>query len=356
MTTYYGYPIEYTAVTAANCRQYFCTVAELMDDLNLNGAEKTDKLMRAVLDASIFLANRIGEFIPVTETRFLTGSGARRMYLPPLLAVTTIVNDDLTLTGTDYVLQPGGGHWRNGPYSWIEVAEDAANLSIWEPEAEAVVITGRWGKYEETALTGATLAAEQKAVDTTSQVSDGSKLSPGMTLQLGTEQELVTGYSAPTTSVTTLSAALDNNSETLSLTSGALVKAGEIIRINFERMRVEEIQTNEVAVTRGWDGTKKVAHLSAAGVDVYRTFTVDRAVNGTTAALHANALAVSRYLIPGDMNYLARQIAALMLKKAQAGFAGKTGNAELGEVYYNNEFPKIALAEIERNYEIPRSF
>jgi hypothetical protein len=85
---------------------------------------------------------------------------------------------------------------------------------------------------------------------------------------------------------------------------------------------------------------------------VYRTFTVSRGVNGTTAAAHSSK-AISRYMAPYDVNWLARQMAGLMWKKARSGFAGKVGNQELGEVFYQNEFPE-QIKQVRANYRIVR--
>jgi hypothetical protein len=45
-----------------------------------------------------------------------------------------------------------------------------------------------------------------------------------------------------------------------------------------------------------------------------------------------------------------------MAQKAGASYAGKTGNVELGEVYYHSEFPKAVMKEVEREYLKPRRF
>lgn len=336
--------------------QYFCTIAELDDDLKLRGTEKAAVLLRAVRDASIFLSGKIGEFIPVTETRTLPGTGHARLYVPPLLAVTSITNDDDTLTSVDYILNPRQRHWRNGPYSWIEADPDSTLLAAWHEDREGVAIAGRWGKYEYSEASGATVGTGgQTSGAATLLADDGSKLSPGMHVLIGSEQELVTGYSTPSTAVTTLNGTITAAQDTITLADGTKVKVGEIIRCEWEQMRVDEIQTHSIAVTRGWNGTVKVAHTTAANIDVFRTFTVERGVNGTTAAAHTAADVIYRYQVPGDVNYLARQIAALMLKKASSGFAGKTGNSELGEVYYTNEFPRGPLAEISQAYHIPEA-
>jgi len=338
-----------------NLAQYYCTIAELDDDLKLRGAEKIAVQLRAVRDASMFLRGKMGEFIPVTESRYFTGRGVPRLYVQPLLAITAISNDGTSLASSDYILKPSGAHWRNGPYTYLEVDPDAASLSEWATELDSVEITGRWGLFEQTTASGAVVGTGGQTNSATSLlVDDGSKLSPGAVAYIGTEQELVTGYSTPTAAVTTLNGAVTLQQDTITLADGTKVKAGEIIRVEFELMRVEEIQTNSVAVSRGWFGTNRVAHNTGVSVDAYRTFTVDRGANGTTAAAHNAAVAISVFQIPPDVNYLARQIAALMLKKASSGFAGKSGNSELGEVYYTNEFPRGAMNEVLANYDIPR--
>lgn len=80
------------------------------------------------------------------------------------------------------------------------------------------------------------------------------------------------------------------------------------------------------------------------------SYTVVRGINGTTAAAHLSAATISRYIPPWDVRYLCQQIAVLMKKKADSGYAGKVGSAELGEVFYHKEFPKEVYQEIRRNY------
>ncbi len=107
---------------------------------------------------------------------------------------------------------------------------------------------------------------------------------------------------------------------------------------------------NVLVLDRGWNRTTRKAHLDDASISVFRTFTVERGVNGTTAAIHSNK-SISRCMVPWDVNWLCRQIAGLMRMKAASGFAGKIGNADTGETFYQNEFPDL-IKKIERNYRI----
>ena len=336
--------------------QLFCTVNDLLNDPQPPAGDVAI-LLKEIQAASRTILQEIGEFIPVSETRKFRGNqatgGVSRLFVPPLLGLTgLIVNDDTNLAATDYILQPGERHWRNGPYSEIDVDPDAANLSAWSTEQDSVEIPGRWGLYEETEVTGAILGDAQTDSGTVLQVSDSSKLSPGAVPLVGTEQELITGYAAPIAAVTTLNGAIDATQETILLTNGALVNVDEILRIGLEQMRILDISTHTCYVQRHWNKTFSAAHTTGANVDVYRKFNVIRGVNGTTAAAHLISAAVSRYIVPADVLFLCKEIAILMLNKATTGYAGRTGNQELGTVYYNDAFPRFDLDRIRDHYTI----
>jgi len=126
-----------------------------------------------------------------------------------------------------------------------------------------------------------------------------------------------------------VTASIDATSTALTVSNGGIVSPGMVLIIDAEQMLVEET-------------------LNQSTLD---QFTVTRGVNGTTAAAHTTA-DVFRQISPDDVWYLARQMAVLMFKKSQSGYAGKVGNAELGEVFYQNEFPSDPLKQIMRNYRI----
>jgi hypothetical protein len=336
--------------------QLFCTVNDLLSDPQPPAGDIAI-LYKEIQAASQTILQEIGGFIPVSETRYYTAcrssDAISRLFIAPLLAVTSpIVNDGTTLASTDYILKPGERHWRNGPYSEINVDPDASNLSAWSEDLDDITIPGRWGLYEETEVTGATLGAGQNNSTTSLQASSGAKLSPGAVLLIGSEQELISGYDTPVTAVTTLNGTIDATQETIILTNGALINIDEIIRIGVEQMRVLDISAHTLYVQRHWNKTLGAAHLSGAAVDAYRKFVVVRGVNGTTAAAHDSAVAISRYLVPGDVLFLCKEIATLMINKAASGYSGKTGNNELGTVYYNDAFPRYDLERIKEHYSI----
>lgn len=340
--------------------QLFCTVADLAADKSSPGIDEA-RMLQAIRDASSFVEKEIGWFLPVTLTRAFHGHGSNKLFIPPLLAVTSLVNwagtsGPVTLTSADYLLKPDNGFWAYGPYTELIVNPFATSLRVWCDLQNGVELDGRWGKYERSGATGATVqdSTEQSSSQSTLKVSNGGKVSPGMVLLIGSEQEAVTGWGDPTAAVTQLNGALDANTEVITVDDGSLVNIGETLRIDFEQMKVKDKQTHQCEVIRGWNGTRRVSHLDNAAVDVYRTVTVDRAVNGTTAAAHVLNTAISRYFVPDDILYLTKEIATLSANKALSGYQGRTGNQETGVVFYNDAFPQFDIEKVKKNYYIPR--
>lgn len=320
----------------------YCTQAELVDDLHLAGSEP--RLTDRIEAASAFIERRIGNFIPITATRTFDGANRPSIQVRDLLAAATVTYNGTAWTSTQYNLYPLSRCWQNGPYSRIEAYQ--ASFAV---KPGILSILGRWGLYEETLDLGVT-GTQADTTGTSLAVANGSLLSPGMLLVLGTEQEQVLSVGATTAATSLLNGTITATDENITVDNGAEFFAGEVIRLGTEDCYIRAIVGHILVTTRGWNGTTRAAHLDDLAIGVYRTYTVKRGVSGTTAATHA-AAAISRYVVPPDVNWLVRQIASLMRMKAASGFAGKTGNAELGETFYFNEFPS-QIKEIRKNYRI----
>lgn len=334
--------------------QTFCTLSELDDDLNLLGSEREARVLPKLKTASDMLLKLIGAFLPVTMTRKYNGHGKQRLEISPLLSITSIVNNGTTLAANDYIARPEKRYWPNGPYAWLDVdVPDSTNLSSWLDEDDGVEITGEWGMYDLQKALGVTLVDSQSDSITTANVTDGSKVSPGMVIVIGTEQEYVESTATPTASVTTITEAMDSESQSITLALGTLVNVGETIRIGLEQMQVTDISGNQAAVIRGWNKTIRATHADNATVDVYRTFNVTRGVNGTTAAAHVSGSSLYRQCVPDDINMLCRKIAGRLLKDAQGGFSGVIGDPTMGQAQYLYIMPK-EMAEIKNAYRIIR--
>jgi len=236
----------------------------------------------------------------------------------------------------------------NTAFTRLGIDEDATELGYWTHQRRAVSVAGRWGKYEESIATGATTTQADGAT-TSLLASSGANISPGAVLLVESEQELVEATGAATDSTANCEeiTASDDN---FICSDGALVNVGEVLKVEFEQMKLLDKAGNRLYVARQWNGTKRAAHSTGLDIYVYRTFTVKRGVNGTTAASHS-AKAISRYIPPYDVGSLCIMLAALQRKMADTNYAGRAGNAELGEAFYYKMFPK-EIDEIRRNYRI----
>jgi hypothetical protein len=316
--------------------QIYCTLGELIADLKLPGDEP--RLFERIQAASAFIARRVGNFLPMTAARDYDAALGYDVRVDPLLALTAISNNGVSVTLSDCSLYPLSRYWDNGPYTRIH-----NELVSWDE----VTATGRWGLYEETAALGETVT--QLIADTTLAVADGASLSPGMVVLVESEQELVTAVGSATTATSKLNGALDEAEEEIDVDNGAEFNRGEVIQLSTEDCCIRMVRGNTLVCSRGWNGTTKIAHLDDAAIGVYRTYTVKRAANGATATAHTSKAAY-RYVVPADVNWLVREMAGLMREKAAHKFAGRIDNAA-DETLFINEFPS-QIKEIKKNYRI----
>lgn len=126
--------------------------------------------------------------------------------------------------------------------------------------------------------------------------------------------EGVYGYSYEVVSVGTLGAQLSDSSTTATMTAGHSVKTGHTLKIESEQLYVEAVATN--------------------------TLTVRRAMNGTTAAVHASGTAVSARRYPRDIESVAVLQAARFAREAQTGYSGAAGGEEFA-VGFGSLYPAI---------------
>ncbi len=333
---------------------YYATVNEVIADLKPERGGNESSILKSIKVASEFILKRpeLGQFFPSIETKRFDGNGRRRLNLPPFLAITSITIDGTLWASTDYIKYPLNKHWENGPYSWLEIDPDGSK-GWFDKVVNGVVIAATWGKYSYTSLTGATVQNDPLASNGTSLiVDDGSKIGIGMLLLMGSEQAFVNGRGDPTANVTTASVAIAKDEYLVTLADATKVNVGEIIRCDLEDMKIlsKNATTKQIYVKRAYNDTELAAHLINTPVDVYRTFTIDRGVNGSTAASQTKATAISRYEPPEQINSLCKQIACNLQNLAESGYTGKSGNSQTGVETYSYAFPRDA--ELQKYYDM----
>ncbi len=323
--------------------QIYCTLREVIADMGLAGDDGS--LLERIRAASVTIERELGNFIPTLEIKKFSGRGKHLLVIDPVLSVTQITVNDSEVS--DYTLLPETPLWTNGPYIKVKAPGCWGHTSV--------EIEGVWGKYIETrsVLEAVTLTDSE----TTLGVEDASQIDTGMVLQIEDEQILiVSGHGSKdspsaTTATSLLDGAIDENEEILSVDDGSEFHNGEVILVGNEDLCIRRIIGNDLTVERGWNGTPIEAHEDDAEISVYRTFAIERGVNGSEAASHDAAEAV-QFVVPEDVNWLCRQIAGLMYMKAKSGFQGRVGSADSGESMYFSEFPPNQIQRIKNHYSI----
>lgn len=124
------------------------------------------------------------------------------------------------------------------------------------------------------------------------------------------------GWSDETVAAGTLGAAIADTTGTgITLTAGHDVSRLDTIYIDDEAFDVVDLTTN--------------------------TATVERAVNGTTAATHLINAPITRRRYPRPVELATAMQAARMLRELQTGYSGNVGNAEMAGYAFRSVYPAI---------------
>ena len=320
----------------------YTTVTAVKADVGLAGPDLDSLILRNVKAATQYIENILGRrFIPETATKLYrwpskNGFGGYTLKFPDddLLTVTLLQTKaqdttPTTIVAADYFKEPAN----DLPYTSIEI--DLSSSATFEPgdtPQRSISVTGRWAYCEDTLAAGA-LAEADDGSETALDVSDSSLIDIGDTILIATEAMFVSAKGLLDTGTNTNAVLTqDKAGTTVAIVDGTKVKAGEIITVESERMLVESVSGNNLAVKRAYDGSVLAAHLTNQDIYALRTLTVTRAVNGTTAAAHNDATAISKYAVPGDIEEYCRARAIFHHEAGKSGWTGIVGGSEGGAV------------------------
>lgn len=238
---------------------------------------------------------------------------------------------------THYFLEP---QQFGPPYARIEI--DLASSDVFSAGStpqEAIAVTGRWGFSEATQPAGAVAGAALATVATATSFacSDASLIDVGDTLLIGTEQLFVSERAPVDTAATVQGGGITAAKSVVSLTvsDGTKVKQGEVLLIDSEQFYASSVTGNVVSIERDWNGTQLAAHAADAKVYAYRTLTVERGVNGTTAVVHADTTAITRYVPYGEAARMALADCISVLAQQDAAFGRMVGPGGQGGMVYS---------------------
>ena len=334
-------------------KQAYCTIDDLIQAFDPKGLESSAQMLDLIERTSRYIMGRDklkGNLVPVIEAREFDGLAKQTQVIDPFISITDLELDGTALTqDTDFHIigaHINTPHWADGPYTRIR-----KESGDWPLDNGNIAITAPWGLYyaKKQLVASTSLAAADTAEIS---LDDGKLLSPGMHLEFESEQLFVNADEKDATDSTAdLAADQAADDDTITVDDATKVLVGEVIQIDLEDMKVNKrnTTTNQLSLIRGWNKTFKVAHSSGADVNVYRTWGLDRGVNGTTAAIHA-AKPLNQLLIPEDIKFLAVELTTLAWKRSKLQFASKEIKAD-NAVYYDT-YPKKDIMQVINNYRI----
>jgi len=284
-------------------------------------------------------------FLPKTETRLLEwpkrlpslrGGSAITLWLPQYLLATTTLKSEAqnssptTISSSDYFEEPNG----DPPYDRIEIDRSStASFSAGDTPQRSISVLGRWGYSEETISAGTVASGlSSDAAASTMVCSDASLIDVGNSLLIESEMIFVKerSFAALGSVLVNMGGniAATQSVVTITLDGSHGVVAGEIIRLDSERMLVVSVATNDLTVIRAFDGSVLASHTDDTAVHISRTLNIERGVNGTTAATHANATAISKYQPEYSIQDLCQAEVLSGLHQERAGYGRTIGGAD----------------------------
>ena len=305
-------------------------------------------------------------FLPKTQTRLYRWPQRRPglanvLWLDQdLLSVSTLQTQaqntsPTTISSADYFLEPNNPEPDgNTRYNRIEI--DLSSTAAFESgntPQRSISVAGSWGWGNTTASAGTVDdSGGISSSDTALIVSDASTIDVGDTLLIDSEQIFVAdrAFAARGSILLNMGSnlAATNATVTVTLDGSHGIVAGEIIRLDSEQMYVVSVSTNDLTVIRAWDGSVLAAHNDDVACHVNRTLTIERGLNGTTAASHSDSASITRYLPDADVVRWCLAEALSTYHQEHAGWARTTSGTGFvtGGTYEGRELEGVSMSQL----------
>ena len=237
-----------------------------------------------------------------------------------ILAGTTVIPQNQVFYGP-WMENPGP------PWTWIELdrSTSAAFGGNSSTPQRSISVQGTFG-FDTNKDQMATLVTTINNAVTTLNVTDSSRLGPGIVIILDTERMLVQDCSQLATglSLNVGAATASANDNIITVTGSGTLNLYEVVLIDGERMLVvDTTAAGGYVVKRGYDGSVLASHSPSAGISAFRTLTVSRGALGTTAASHNSAVGVFRHRVPSLVRDLSIGKAEIQLLGEPSGYAAQ---------------------------------
>jgi len=317
---------------------WYATREEVKNELDVKETARSNaRIDRALEDASRRVEGQCKRrFFPVVATRFFDWpprSGATPWILrlddKELISVSTLASGGEVITADEYNLEPVNS---GPPFNRLEVKISTdASFGGGDTYQRDIQITGLWGHRNTETTTGSTVEAlddSETGMDVDGATS--AAIGIGSIVRVDSERMIVRERRQLDTGQTLGGSGLtaQNNSVTGTVQVGGNFTPGEVILVDAEKMRVDDVAGNNLVLTRAWDGTTIAAHTVGATIYAPRTLTVTRGALGTTAAAHASSSLVALWMPPGPVRQLVIAEALTDLLQGRSGYARTAGSGD----------------------------
>jgi hypothetical protein len=318
---------------------WYCSREDIMRALDVQMTARNRRQIDAVIEAASRSVEGLchRRFYPVQATRYFDWPArpaggytpwVLRLDASELISATSVTSGGINIPLEDINLEPN----RSGPpFNRVEIKlSTSAAYGGGSTYQRDVTISGLWGYRTTESTLGATTAAVTSATATTLTV-DGptsAVVGVGSILRVDSEQMIVTER-AQTSIGQTGTITANKGDVSLTVANGSAFAVDEVILLDSERMRIDDIAGNTLTVERAYDGTVLAAH-TAATIYAPRSLTVTRGALGTTADTHGAASTVYLWQPPGLIRQLVKAEAIWALLQERSGWfrlASSTGKS-----------------------------
>jgi len=317
---------------------WYTTLEAVRSALDVKGSPLADQQIADAIDGASrdieHACNRV--FYPQTGTRFLDWPDPQNgtsyvLWLEgnEAVSVSALTSGGTVIGPSLYNLEPADS---GPPYDRIELKlSGGGSFGLSSSAQRDVAVSGVFAGAPVVDMAAGQLdAAVADAVTTTISVTDAAAVGVGSLLLLGTERLIVTGRSWAAVPGTGIAAdvAASAAANTVTVDSGAVYAAGEVLLLDGEQMRVNDVAGDVLIVTRAWNGTPLATHTTGATEYRSTTLTVERGAVGTTPASHPDGAPLSRWKPPALVGQLARAQAIDTVLQEQSGYARTVGSGD----------------------------
>lgn len=307
---------------------WYATREDIMRALDVKESTRNRRQIDDTLEAASRSVDGLchRRFYPVQATRYFDWPARPaggytpwilRLNESELISVTSVISGGVTIPLDDINLEPN----RSGPpFTRVEVKlSTSAAFGGGSTYQRDVTITGLWGYRNTESVLGATTGSMDTAQTTVAvDGATSADVGVGSVLRVDSERLLVTGRRQLSTGQTgTLGAGKGDIA--LTVADGTAFAPDEVLLLDSERVRVDDIAGNTLTVERAYDGTVLAAHTGAT-IYAPRTLTVTRGALGTTAATHGSGSTVYQWQPPGLIRQLVKAEAIWALLQERSGW------------------------------------